>query len=358
MMWRDSPTVVLLWLLVVLVCTAFGSTNTNTNGFSHNQQQQHHEPRATTFLPYERGTHNTTHVFLSKATTLGLEENIDVYLPTEPGAHKMTDHMASHGMAVVVFWSLTLPLSNLEKLEILKRVFDWTDLNINRVLHNHGVSEDVTLDLQNILMACHSAGCQLTVDYLKEGCREVKGQALLSPVDGGLDGDGGVAFAITPGTTLNYATPSLVMPCGLDDVPSVGGFPCGPEHLSNARFYEALNPTSPRWGINATEFGHGDFLDPAFQHAIEAGNVCGWNHDATEEELDEYRRYIAGQLVTFHTALYTDTGDCSEYLPYLQDPGMMLVVTESVYQNPSGGCPMAGCMWSPPPPTTTTATTN
>ncbi|KAK4327515.1 hypothetical protein Pmani_001996, partial [Petrolisthes manimaculis] len=305
----------------MLVCGTLASTNNNNNGISHNPQHPPPQQQTTdTFLPYERGPHNTTHVFLSKATTLGLEENIDVYLPTQPGAHKvayfidsfggilpgasysvMTEHMASHGLAVVVFWSLTLPLSNLEKLEILKRVFDWTDLNINRVLHNHGVSEDVTLDLQNILMVCHSAGCQLVVDYMKEGCREVKGQALLSPVDGGLDGDGGVAFAITPGTTLNYATPSLVMPCGLDDVTSVGGFPCGPEHLSNARFYEALNPTSPRWGINATEFGHGDFLDPAFQHAIEAGNVCGWNHEATEEELDAYRRYIAGQLVTFHT---------------------------------------------------------
>lgn len=67
---------------------------------------------------------------------------------------------------------------------------------------------------------CHSAGCQVMVHYLKEGCQQVKGQALLSPVDGGLDGEGGIAFAITPGTTLNYGTPSLVMPSGLDNVPS------------------------------------------------------------------------------------------------------------------------------------------
>lgn len=64
---------------------------------------------------------------------------------------QITEHMASHGMAVVVFWSITLPLSNLEKLEILKGVFDWTESNINRVLHNHGIPEDISLDLENIV---------------------------------------------------------------------------------------------------------------------------------------------------------------------------------------------------------------
>lgn len=63
----------------------------------------------------------------------------------------MIEHMASHGLAVVVFWSINLPLSSLEKLEILKGVFYWTESNINRVLHNHDVPQDVSLDLENIV---------------------------------------------------------------------------------------------------------------------------------------------------------------------------------------------------------------
>lgn len=64
---------------------------------------------------------------------------------------QITDHMASHGLAVVLFWSITLPLSNLAKLEILKGVLDWTESNINRVIHNHGVPDDISLDLENIV---------------------------------------------------------------------------------------------------------------------------------------------------------------------------------------------------------------
>lgn len=70
---------------------------------------------------------------------------------TLPCNKQMTDHMASHGVAVVVFWSITLPLSSLEKLEILKGVFDWTHSNLNRALHNHGVPQDVSIDFENIV---------------------------------------------------------------------------------------------------------------------------------------------------------------------------------------------------------------
>ena len=37
---------------------------------------------------------------------------------------------------------------------------------------------------------------------------------------------------------------------------------CAPADLSNDRFYNAFY--APRWQINATQYGHGDFLDDEF----------------------------------------------------------------------------------------------
>jgi len=40
---------------------------------------------------------------------------------------------------------------------------------------------------------------------------------------------------------------------------------CAPDDMSNRRFYETSNPQSPKWYINATNWGHVDFMDPIFQ---------------------------------------------------------------------------------------------
>lgn len=70
-------------LLLLLVATA--------SGF------QQLPDTTSSFLPYERGSHNTTHVFLSKLTTIGLDENIDVYLPTDAGVHKVVYFIGGFG---------------------------------------------------------------------------------------------------------------------------------------------------------------------------------------------------------------------------------------------------------------------
>lgn len=78
-MWFISQRASPVTLLLLLVATASGFIRR----FSPHQQT------SSSFLPYERGSHNTTHVFLPKVTTIGLDENIDVYLPTDAGAHKV-----------------------------------------------------------------------------------------------------------------------------------------------------------------------------------------------------------------------------------------------------------------------------
>jgi len=41
--------------------------------------------------------------------------------------------------------------------------------------------------------------------------------------------------------------------------------PCAPEKLSNRRYYDAASDVSPKWMVNATYWGHVDFMDPVFQ---------------------------------------------------------------------------------------------
>lgn len=98
-------------------------------------------------------------------------------------------------------------------------------------------------------------------------------------------------FVITPGELVNFTVPALEIVAGYDTVPSskyklndissitiitqltwitdVTGYACAPEDLTGKRFYDAMR--GPTWYVNATAYGHGDFLDPTFEYIIE---VC------------------------------------------------------------------------------------
>lgn len=94
-------------------------------------------------------------------------------------------------------------------------------------------------DIENrLILAGHSAAGHVTTQYLNQTCGTVKGQILLSPVDGvdpfGIKRD----YIITPGKFLPYATPVLVLkteldPEGRDHVAP----PCAPVNLSNTRYF-------------------------------------------------------------------------------------------------------------------------
>lgn len=66
----------------------------------------------------------------------------------------------------------------------------------------------------------HSAGSHILCSYLREvGCGPFKGLALLSPVDG-VDPFGIIdSFCLKEEDVVNFVTPTLIMPAGLDDVP-------------------------------------------------------------------------------------------------------------------------------------------
>ncbi|XP_042887636.1 chlorophyllase-2-like [Penaeus japonicus] len=321
--------------------------------------------------PYERGPYNTTYVHIGSLLTVGLEENLDIWLPNDPGTYKVfyfldgfggvipgtaydqvMEHIASHGMAVVLPWKLTAPLNPEDKVPLFASVMDWAEAHLESKLHHNGVHEDVHLDLDNLAVGGHSAGAHVLVEYLKAGCGKFKAQVLMSPVDG-VDAAGLIPiFCITPGQTLNYAIPTLHLAAGLDSVGGFSGYACAPDFLSNTRFYEAQDPTSPRWSINATAFGHGDLLDPYYQESLEVLEFCAYNHEATAEEFETYRRFVAGQLVSFFKAVFGASDECLAHLTYLEDTSLMAVDATEVHENPAAACPVPQCSWWPSPETT------
>ncbi|MCL4167878.1 UNVERIFIED_CONTAM: hypothetical protein GTU68_020998 [Idotea baltica] len=120
---------------------------------------------------------------------------------------------------------------------------------------------------------------------------------LSSPVDG----PASQGYVITDGTTLNFAMPTIVLPAGLDNVPEsqAAGIPCAPEEISNLHFYDALDETSPRWLVNATEYGHGDYMDQGYLDLIINLHFCASKTDGTLDDFVLYRNFFSGQVVSF-----------------------------------------------------------
>lgn len=169
----------------------------------------------------------------------------------------------------------------------------------------------------------------------------------MSPVDGS-DPWGIIdSFCIAGGDDIvNFITPTLVLSAGLDNLPGfLGSIPCAPSAISNLYFYDALDPATPRWLNNATEFGHGDFLNPIFEEVLQLTQFCATT-DLGLLALSRYRSYVAGQVVSFIKGLTNE--DCTPFLPFLEDPSLMPVEVEVNSVPPSdGSCPGAFCTWHP-----------
>merc|ERR1712080_723711 len=117
---------------------------------------------------------------------------------------------------------------------------------------------------------------------------------------------------------------TLVLMAGLDNTPGLNMTgdlmpACGPEKLSNMRFYNAM--PGPTWMVNATAYGHGDLLDELFYKIIQATHFCG--SDSTMDRVT-YRSFIAGEVISFLSVILY--GDC-QALMYIEDPSQMPVGT-------------------------------
>jgi len=236
--------------------------------------------------PYLPGSLNTKSFSVLAFEEKDLPYHLLVYSPSSPGVYAVAfflgglagnipglaysetlRHMASHGVVVISIDTLpSIPIFFQTMVENVRKVRKWAQVNINQRL-GEKVAEGVKADIEgHSALGCHSAGCKEMVKVADEDCNQVKGLFLLNPVDG-LDPWGFVhEFVITPGQLLNYSSPTLILGAGLDSEPGIhigNIFPaCAPAELNSNRFWNATR--CAKWLVNATDYGHGDFLDPFF----------------------------------------------------------------------------------------------
>ena len=182
-------------------------------------------------------------------------------------------HIASHGYTVVAPHKYSLPTSQYDA-EWLVKIDQWVQTHlVQDLINDFGFDPYFSIDVNTTFLLGHSSGAHIITNFMKLGCRNVKGISMWSPVDGvdpfGLWED----FCITPGEKLNFETPILLLTAGLDGIPGIsntGGIvpACAPDELSNLRFWDAFNGRA--WLNNATVYGHTDFFDPgAINNVIE-----------------------------------------------------------------------------------------
>nr|XP_027215328.1 chlorophyllase-1, chloroplastic-like [Penaeus vannamei] len=214
------------------------------------------------FDPNQPGPHDLIHFRVKALYTAGLNQSLDVWVPSSPGEYplmyfldgfamgtppaayaQVLSHVASHGVVVVAPWAMTMETPE-HKLPSLITTMAWAEGQLVEKMVQHGVSEEVVVDFGTLLGAGHSAGAHTLVALLKaKGCGAFKALVLLDPVDGA-DPMGMIPeYCITPGEPLNFALPTLHLAAGFDPVPGFSGLACAPDQLSNERFWLALRPT-------------------------------------------------------------------------------------------------------------------
>ena len=82
-----------------------------------------------------------------------------------------------------------------------------------------------------------------------------------------------------------------------------------------SRFFDAMPGNA--WFMNATYYGHGDFLDELFYQGMVATHFCG-----TDKNLDRvaYRSFTSGAVVSFIKAVLFGECDQLKFVEVISSP--------------------------------------
>lgn len=273
---------------------------------------------------YSPGELPVNHTSFYNALSLFLDTNLEVYAPNAPGNFPVvyfltgvTDvvpatsysnfltHIASHGFVAVGIWKLDSPLNSFNA-SWMEATINFVERRLENELHKEGYDSELNVDYLNSLFASHSSGSHIALAQLETECLNFRGLVLLSPVDGG-DPYGELPyFVITPGQKVNFSIPTMQLVAGLDHLVSpVTGVACAPDFLSGRRFFDAMS--GPAWYINATDYGHADFMDSGAQKLVEENDFCGNNPKTPKKE---YNQFVGGQVVSFLKAVLDPVDNC------------------------------------------------
>lgn len=233
-------------------------------------------------------------------------------------------HIASHGVVVVSMDSNEVDKKvsfQKDKANELIQLMDWfsEDNQLTNLLSDNQIL-NVQPDYTKIFLGGHSAGGHTVTQVLDFGCNNVGGLILIDPVDGltpfnystGIEN---YASVIHPPRLVNFRVPLLHIDNALDPVnpfPMDPTYPpCAPAEMSNDRFFDAWR--APAWQINATYFGHMDFVD--IKAINKLNNVfdfaCAGNKTADNRE---YISLVGGGVVAFIDMIYNKQTSSEVYL--------------------------------------------
>eukprot|EP01123_Difflugia_compressa_P004036 TRINITY_DN15377_c0_g1_i1.p1 TRINITY_DN15377_c0_g1~~TRINITY_DN15377_c0_g1_i1.p1 ORF type:complete len:338 (+),score=49.20 TRINITY_DN15377_c0_g1_i1:27-1016(+) len=249
---------------------------------------------------------------------------LNVYYPPQPGTYAtilfitgldsdvpggystISSHLNTHGIiAIDIQFLLRIPSDDIY-LDYVK-IAQFLKANLSSYLPQ-GVIGDVD---NNLVMMGHSAGCKIVVKTLEMNCGLCKASILLNPVDG-LDPWGWINDYVThPPNLVNYTVPTLILGAGLDPVPGHEDLPaCAPAGRNYERFFECLRPNL--WLLNATQFGHADFLDTILWESLYYTQFC-----KTTTQVDNriyYQQFVGGLISAFVIGIIQRNCDAMKYV--------------------------------------------
>ncbi|ROT74491.1 hypothetical protein C7M84_006999 [Penaeus vannamei] len=301
------------------------------------------------FDPNQPGPHDLIHFRVKALYTAGLNQSLDVWVPSSPGEYplmyfldgfamgtppaayaQVLSHVASHGVVVVAPWAMTMETPE-HKLPSLITTMAWAEGQLVEKMVQHGVRRA----LSRRPHARRSPEGQ--------GLRGFQGFGAAGPCRRrGPHGDDPRVLHHAGRTT--QLRPPDAAPGGW--VRSGSWFLRLGLRSRPAQQREILARTPPdahRWSINATDYAHMDFLDPEYREMT--GDFCGRNDLIGEQDLFTYREFVGGLITTFLKALTEE--NCETYTTLLEDTSTMSINATSRHVKPTSRCPQLSCSWVP-----------
>ncbi len=273
-----------------------------------------------------------------KKTKDGLKTNLNVWYPAKEestpvfvflsglngiapsSAYSMLfTELASKGITVVVpSGSLLLPNMIHKRATEFKAALTWMKSNFGTKMEELGNGAD----MEKLIIASHSSGSQPAILVYKEMYEEISALFFLDPVDGDPFEMG--EKVIAPNEVFDYGTPVFILAAGLGGKPgfNIKYYPsCAPENISRMHYYNAFS--SPKWYINASEYGHVDMLNTLYAGGVKLSHFCS----GADKNLDKniYRTFIADSIQSFVEGAVE--GKCDK-LKNIENQDLMAIDTE------------------------------
>ena len=164
------------------------------------------------------------------------------------------------------------------------------------------------INTRQIIIAGHSSAAKAVMELYRNVRGQLAGLMLIDPVNG--DPLNLTLPAIPKEDVYNDQVPVLLLATGLGKEPGRKGWPaCATDDQSTPYFYDHF--ASPKWYVQAADYGHADMLEGIYLKALKATRFC-----KVAETMDpaKFRTFIAGALAAFVRTVTHKDESMSRYL--------------------------------------------